>query len=92
MSYTGGIWSVENGSTTGKKVVSLGVPKNRRNVAHVGGPDRDSNARLISAAPELYEALIALMRFREPVEEEEWQGYRDAEESAIAAIRKAEGR
>lgn len=54
-------WIVVRGSTAGCQVISESAPKLRRNVASVGGPRRDANARLISAAPELLGALEGIM-------------------------------
>lgn len=55
--FTPGPWSVEDGNTTGKKVVADKSTKAKKNISHCGGPDRDSNARLIAAAPDMYDAL-----------------------------------
>jgi len=55
--HTKGPWDSVQGSTTGRTVIATASTKARRNVAHVGGPDREANARLIAAAPDLLEAL-----------------------------------
>ena len=56
--HTPGPWVSGDGMTTGRLVSAPNVTaKARRNVAHVGGPDREANARLIAAAPDLLDAL-----------------------------------
>ena len=47
------IWRVESDA--------LGYPNDGFNIAHLHGPDAEANARLIAAAPLLYEALVDLM-------------------------------
>lgn len=56
--WTPGPWLDGEGNTTGRVVTAPEQPKVRRNVAACGGPNRDGNARLIAAAPDLYEALV----------------------------------
>lgn len=60
--FTPGPWEAGEGATTGCAVfASQPRTKRHRNVAAVGGPDREANARLIAAAPELYAALDRLL-------------------------------
>ena len=48
-------WEDRPGTTTGRIVIAPTQPKVRVMVASCGGPNRDANARLIAAAPELLE-------------------------------------
>lgn len=54
---TEGKWTVVDGSSAGKQVISESAPKVRRNVASCGGPKREHNAAIIAAAPDLLEVL-----------------------------------
>lgn len=55
--HTPGPWTSEAGSNTGRRIIAPNAPKTRRVVAACGGKDREANARLIAAAPDMYEAL-----------------------------------
>ena len=57
-------------------------------VATVNYPNRDANAHLIAAAPELYEALEFLLTCKHG---EFCDHYREAERKAKAALAKARG-
>lgn len=61
-------------------------------VARACYPNRDANACLIAAAPELLEALRALAREASPLMEQWGPRDRRALDAARAAIAKAEGR
>ncbi len=54
-----GPWIDQPGTTTGRIVIAPDQPKVRKNIAACGGPNRDANARLIAAAPDLLAALQA---------------------------------
>lgn len=58
--WTPGPWVEGVGLSTGKRVIAPKATKAKFNIAHVGGPDRDANSRLIASAPELFDALLAL--------------------------------
>lgn len=62
--WTSGPWVAQAGTTTGMEVVAPGQAKIRRTVARCGGRpvDREGNAHLISAAPDLYEALDDMLK------------------------------
>lgn len=51
--HTPGNWQDIKGKASGRIVVSLHQSRARRNVASCGGPDREANARLLAAAPDL---------------------------------------
>lgn len=48
-------WNVEDGVTTGKKIIAPNAAKSKRNVAHIGGPDREDNAAFLLRAAQSYE-------------------------------------
>lgn len=92
---TEGKWTVVDGSSAGKQVISESAPKVRRNIASCGGQKREQNANLIAAAPELLEALKEMLEAYDdgvgeedeagkPWEYEMWQ-------RAYAAVHKALG-
>ncbi len=58
--HTPGPWIDQPGTTSGRVVIAPEQGKVKRNVASCGGPNRDANARLIAAAPDLLAALIAM--------------------------------
>jgi hypothetical protein len=82
---------------------SPGVTSGRDSICEVSGPHRDANARLIAAAPEMYEALLkcaeALRYHSGPADDanvsysDHWDlpQDRDCYAAARAAIAKAEG-
>lgn len=68
MSFKGteGKWTVIDGKSSGKQVISESAPKNRMNIASCGGQRRVENAYLIAAAPELLEACLRIQaQFRQ---------------------------
>jgi len=80
--FTKGPWKAVTGTSTGMAVIAPNEPKVRKNVCGVGGQNRIFNAYLISAAPELYEALIHATQVCKAF------GYEDADfESALAKAR-----
>lgn len=80
---TEGKWKVIDGKSSGKQVVSDSAPKNRMTVASCGGQRREENASLIAAAPELLEALQAVVAVADRATDEF--------DMARAAIKKALG-
>jgi hypothetical protein len=73
--HTPGPWQAVEGKTTGRMVITPNArTKATRIVAHIGGPDRDANARLIAAAPELLEALVELLGIDRMNENIGWRG------------------
>lgn len=55
--HTKGPWAAQDGLSAGREVIAIGATnKLKRRVASCGGPDRDANALLIAAAPDLLEA------------------------------------
>lgn len=59
--FTKGEWIATEGNTSGQEVICPSAAKSKRRIARIGGPDRDANALLMSAAPDLYEALSDLI-------------------------------
>jgi len=55
--HTPGKWITRKGLTSGKEVISPSSPKTKQVIARCGGPDRDGNADLIAAAPDLLAEL-----------------------------------
>ena len=81
--HTPGPWDYAQGFSAGRKVVSLvGVAKARRVIAQCGGPDRDANARLIAAAPDLLRVAELLVHWLD--EEPSAHKLCDAARAAIA--------
>lgn len=93
--HTQGEWTAIEGNMTGMIVVAPDQAKIRYRVAACGGPNREANARLISAAPDLLEALHAVRS--QFVQAFEAHGLTlsdaqiEADNLARAAIFKAEG-
>lgn len=83
--FTKGPWSDVKGTTTGRGVVALREPKVRFNVAACGGPNREANARLIAAAPELYDELARIAETAAAL------GLESMAATANAALAKARG-
>ncbi|HCJ9395011.1 TPA: hypothetical protein NV922_001317 [Escherichia coli] len=86
MSFNGteGKWTVIDGKTAGKQVVSKSAPKARMNVASCGGQRREENANLIAAAPELLEALQDVIHAHDKHgEHSEWDFARTAIAKAL---------
>lgn len=79
--FTKGPWTSEVGTSTGMAVKANHEPKVRRNVASCGGMNREANAHLIAAAPDLYEASEP---FENIAEEEDTAGLR--EETPVTVI------
>ena len=98
--HTPGPWVAEDGVNTGRRVVAPNAPKTRRVVAACGGMNRDGNANLIAAAPDLAAdgkfLLDRLSDFESEISDEqarEWFGHvQPAIARFRAAIAKAEGR
>lgn len=89
--HTPGEWASAEGTTTGRIVIAPGEPKVRRNVAACGGPNREANARLIAAAPDLLEALEgAAQTFRRYEEMHAAKGSIEGDMKARANAEKAE--
>lgn len=59
--HTPGPWQAIEGATTGRLVIAPEQPKVRRNVAAVGGRNRDANADLIAAAPDLLKSAEVVL-------------------------------
>lgn len=74
-----GPWTDHPGTTTGRIVVAPDQPKVRRNIAACGGPNRDANARLIAAAPDMAKRLQQALDMLETF---------DGTEATCACIRK----
>ncbi len=97
--HTPGPWLAVDGSTTGRAVIAPEQPKVRRNVAAVGGQNREANARLIAAAPDLFNALAAALdEIDQEIEQrkfggndEYWASLQDISNAGRAAIAKARG-
>lgn len=90
MTYTAGPWQVVLGTSTGKKIITFAaVSKSRHNVAHVGGPDREANANLISAAPELLHSLNWLREILTHGSTHDARDIQDGLDAADASIAKA---
>lgn len=68
--FTKGPWKAVTGTSTGMAVIAPNEPKVRKNVCGVGGQNRIFNAHLISASPELYEALECILTLVTPEFEE----------------------
>lgn len=86
---TEGKWTVIDGKASGKQVISESAPKNRMTVASCGGQRREENANLIAAAPELLEALQAMLN---KAYKQNWNDqYPDELDAAQSAIAKALG-
>lgn len=92
---TEGNWKVIDGKSSGKQVISESAPKTRMNVASCGGQRRDENANLISAAPDLIEALQDMLSGWKYIRAQHGDlygvGWERSEQKAIAAIAKALG-
>ena len=96
MSHTPGPWRVNESKISGKENISdlteiVGPQRNgsQRLIAKMYGcalPEGQANARLIAAAPELYEALVDLIGFL-------FHGKKDSQAilRATAALAKARG-
>jgi hypothetical protein len=83
MSYTKGPWKVGKDIAAAGQIMSLeGLRIARTTHAR---PERDANTRLMSAAPELLEALIDCV---DALEDGHWQ---ETKRRALAAIAKATG-
>lgn len=84
--FTKGPWTSGIGTSTGMVVRANHEPKVRRNVASCGGMNREANAHLIAAAPDLYEALDRLVNWI-------WSehGMTDRVNDAVKALSKARG-
>lgn len=92
--FTPGPWAVTEHVTGTMVVEAVSAPKAKRAVARCGGLPvvRQANARLIAAAPELYEALADALAELSPL----MQAYRPEHYAAIcgkarAALAKADG-
>jgi len=90
--HTSGPWIVVDGTTTGKAVIAPNEPKVRKNVAMVGGQNREGNAYLIAAAPDLLDALKTLWKAVDAGVDTNTDLWTDAALKYRAAIAKAEGR
>lgn len=86
-----GPWFAQPGTTTGQEVVAPNAPKTRRVVARCGGSDREANACLIAAAPDLLTALKSALSQLENYENAiSGESFNDTQINS--AIAKAEGR
>lgn len=65
----------------------VGVPNGRGTA--LAFCDTEANARLIAAAPDMYEALMLLLANDLPVEDEEWKAQAKGRELGLAALAKA---
>lgn len=91
--FTKGPWTSGVGTSTGMVVRANHEPKVRRNVASCGGMNREANANLIAAAPDMYEALewletYAMIQVDRHPDAEDNKGWR----RIIAALAKARGK
>lgn len=90
--FTPGTWVVVDGNTSGKEVICPSTTKNKRRIARMGGPDRDANANLIAAAPELYVELWNTVQcLTDIVEGRDWGAIEEYICSAQTALAKARG-
>ena len=88
--FTKGEWIATEGNTSGQEVICPSATKSKRRIARIGGPDRDANSRLMSAAPDLYEALDACLSLI--LNQEMQDGFESQEgHMARAALAKARG-
>lgn len=86
--WTPGPWEAAPGTVTGQVVIAPGEPKVRRNVAACGGPNREANARLIAAAPDMAErgsVLLAMLKREMPTVCAAFSEFRDFEATLRAA-------
>jgi len=59
--HTPGNWTAREGTTTGCEVVGKKPRGGDYVIARCGGKDREHNARLIAAAPDLLDAVLLLL-------------------------------
>lgn len=93
--FTNGPWEAIIGTSSGKEVVAPNANKGKYRIARCGGPDRDRNSQLISAAPDLYAALSLFMEYNELMDAgDDVAGmlkYAELMEAAPKALAKARG-
>ena len=93
--FTKGEWIATEGNTSGQEVICPSAVKSNRRIARIGGPDRDANALLMSAAPDLYEALSCFVEYENAMDGGEDVAamlmYAEASQKARAALAKARG-
>lgn len=93
MTHTPGPWTI--GTNDGHVTFNITGPRGSLPyIAHIPAqrPERDANAVLISACPEMLAALKSVVRQIEPILEKQGFAHCGAIQSARAAIAKAEGR
>jgi hypothetical protein len=89
MNYTKGKWYTISGGFVDAITNGTTIPIE---VATIHGENQEGDAQLISAAPDMYEALkevIDLTLFTDKIENVDWQKFR---RHAVNALNKAEGK